>query len=250
MTKSPKAPVQRIVRCAVYTRKSTEEGLEQEFNSSLLDVLTQNGRISQPKPRSPSRIQTAESLVNSRLQKSPETRHFNNGFYARPALTLGFLHRPQLLYRVFRIAEAKAAPLQPFPRPNEGGNNDELQPTAQAWPRMGEECNPRQIGNHSDRCRISWLASRKRCPGESYEEGNGRRGLYADYISNKIWALRYDEAKRRIVANRRIRDPNVPVLSFGEDETGEVYFLTYTNSGRGIYWFANGRRDSDQPSGP
>ena len=33
MTKSPKAQVPRIVRCAVYTRKSTEEGLEQEFNS-------------------------------------------------------------------------------------------------------------------------------------------------------------------------------------------------------------------------
>ena len=33
MTKSPKAPAQRVVRCAVYTRKSTEEGLEQEFNS-------------------------------------------------------------------------------------------------------------------------------------------------------------------------------------------------------------------------
>jgi site-specific DNA recombinase len=34
MTKSPKRdPVQRIVRCAAYTRKSTEEGLEQEFNS-------------------------------------------------------------------------------------------------------------------------------------------------------------------------------------------------------------------------
>ena len=33
MIKSPKASDQRIVRCAVYTRKSTEEGLEQEFNS-------------------------------------------------------------------------------------------------------------------------------------------------------------------------------------------------------------------------
>ena len=33
MTKSPKASDQRIVRCAIYTRKSTEEGLEQEFNS-------------------------------------------------------------------------------------------------------------------------------------------------------------------------------------------------------------------------
>jgi glucose/arabinose dehydrogenase len=62
--------------------------------------------------------------------------------------------------------------------------------------------------------------------------------LYADYITNKIWALRYDETKRRVIANRRIRDPNVPVLSFGEDEGGEVYFLTYTSSGRGIYRFA------------
>jgi glucose/arabinose dehydrogenase len=62
--------------------------------------------------------------------------------------------------------------------------------------------------------------------------------LYADYVSAKIWALRYDEAKKRVVANRRIRDPNVPVLSFGEDETGELYFMTYTNTGRGIYWFA------------
>src|SRR6516164_8109027 len=33
MIKSPKASDQRIVHCAVYTRKSTEEGLEQEFNS-------------------------------------------------------------------------------------------------------------------------------------------------------------------------------------------------------------------------
>jgi site-specific DNA recombinase len=33
MTKSPKAPAPRVVRCAIYTRKSTEEGLEQEFNS-------------------------------------------------------------------------------------------------------------------------------------------------------------------------------------------------------------------------
>jgi glucose/arabinose dehydrogenase len=62
--------------------------------------------------------------------------------------------------------------------------------------------------------------------------------LYADYVSTKIWALRYDESKRRVVANRPIRDPKVPVMSFGEDEKGEVYFLTYTNTGKGIYWFA------------
>jgi glucose/arabinose dehydrogenase len=61
--------------------------------------------------------------------------------------------------------------------------------------------------------------------------------LYADYISNKLWALRYDRASRRVVANRSIRDPNVPVLSFGEDEQGEVYFLTFSVTGQGIYRF-------------
>jgi glucose/arabinose dehydrogenase len=62
--------------------------------------------------------------------------------------------------------------------------------------------------------------------------------LYGDYVSSKIWALRYDAGKRRVVANRRIADPQVPILSFGEDEKGEVYFMTYTPTGRGIYWFA------------
>ena len=40
-----------------------------------------------------------------------------------------------------------------------------------------------------------------------------------------------------MVANRPIQDPSMPVLSFGEDEQGEVYFLTYTANGRGIYRF-------------
>jgi glucose/arabinose dehydrogenase len=61
--------------------------------------------------------------------------------------------------------------------------------------------------------------------------------LYGDYVSARIWALRYDEGKKRVVANRRVRDPNVPILSFGEDEQGEIYFMTYTPTGRGIYWF-------------
>lgn len=29
----PEAPGSQVIRCAIYTRKSTEEGLEQEFNS-------------------------------------------------------------------------------------------------------------------------------------------------------------------------------------------------------------------------
>jgi glucose/arabinose dehydrogenase len=63
--------------------------------------------------------------------------------------------------------------------------------------------------------------------------------LYGDYVSTKIWALRYDEVKKRVVANRPIRDPGRPILSFGEDEQGEVYLLTTTPSGReGIFTFA------------
>jgi glucose/arabinose dehydrogenase len=64
--------------------------------------------------------------------------------------------------------------------------------------------------------------------------------VYADYVSNKIWALKYDEAQKRVVANRPIPDPNVPILSFGEDQQGELYFMTYSPTGQGIYRFVEG----------
>ena len=62
--------------------------------------------------------------------------------------------------------------------------------------------------------------------------------LYADYVSGRLWALRYDETQRRVVENRPIPSRGLPVLSFGEDEQGEVYFLTTTVTGQGIYWFS------------
>ncbi len=61
--------------------------------------------------------------------------------------------------------------------------------------------------------------------------------LYADYVTGQVSALKYDEAKGRVTANRRIREKGFPVFSFGEDEKGEVYFLTETITGKGIYWF-------------
>jgi glucose/arabinose dehydrogenase len=61
--------------------------------------------------------------------------------------------------------------------------------------------------------------------------------LYGDYVSCKIWALRYDDAKGRVVANRPIKDRNKPIFSFGEDEKGEIYLLTSAADGKGIYWF-------------
>ena len=44
----PRASV-RLVRCAIYTRKSTEEGLEQEFNS--LDAQRESGERSSGRRR-------------------------------------------------------------------------------------------------------------------------------------------------------------------------------------------------------
>ena len=62
--------------------------------------------------------------------------------------------------------------------------------------------------------------------------------LYADYVTGRLWALRYDETKRRVVENRPIPSRALAVMSFGEDERGEVYFLTTTVNGQGIYWFS------------
>jgi glucose/arabinose dehydrogenase len=62
--------------------------------------------------------------------------------------------------------------------------------------------------------------------------------LYGDYVSTKLWALWYDEGKGRVVANRPLKDRNQAILSFGEDAEGEVYYLTLTTTGQGIYRFA------------
>jgi glucose/arabinose dehydrogenase len=49
--------------------------------------------------------------------------------------------------------------------------------------------------------------------------------LYADYVTGRLWALRYDEAKRKVTANCSIAGNIKPVFSFGEDEAGDVYFM-------------------------
>lgn len=58
--------------------------------------------------------------------------------------------------------------------------------------------------------------------------------LYADYVSAKIWALKYDFDKKRVVANREIANRGLPIMSFGEDENGELYLMTFSASGQGI----------------
>jgi len=63
--------------------------------------------------------------------------------------------------------------------------------------------------------------------------------LYADYVSGRFWALNYDAASRRVVANRSIvhEEATLPVVSFGEDEMGEAYFTVISPTGQGIYTF-------------
>lgn len=63
--------------------------------------------------------------------------------------------------------------------------------------------------------------------------------LYADYVAGKLWALRYDEAKGAVVANREIPLP-APILamSFGEDQNGEVYVTAVSPQGQGVYRIA------------
>ena len=65
--------------------------------------------------------------------------------------------------------------------------------------------------------------------------------LYADYVSGRLWALHYDREKKQVVANYALQSERKAVISFGEDEMGEVYFMAVSNDGRGIYRFDHAR---------
>ncbi len=60
--------------------------------------------------------------------------------------------------------------------------------------------------------------------------------VYADYVTGQIYALWYDPDKKQVTANRTIQQKGQPILSFGEDDQGELYFLTQAG---GIYKFAS-----------
>ena len=48
--------------------------------------------------------------------------------------------------------------------------------------------------------------------------------LYADYVSGKLWALKYDFENQKVIANYSLQDNKMPIITFGEDAAGEVYF--------------------------
>ncbi len=63
--------------------------------------------------------------------------------------------------------------------------------------------------------------------------------LYADYVAGRMWALWYDESKKEVTANREIRLPrSIPVMSFGEDQDGNAYFMTNSIRGEGVFRLA------------
>lgn len=77
--------------------------------------------------------------------------------------------------------------------------------------------------------------------GKSITGGNVYRGkkvsqlkgyyLYADYVAGKIWALKYDAAAAKVTENRSLESRNLPIITFGEDEQGEVYCSTEQGGG-------------------
>jgi glucose/arabinose dehydrogenase len=72
--------------------------------------------------------------------------------------------------------------------------------------------------------------------GKKFPELEGKY-LYADYVSGLIWALHYDEAAGKVIANEGIPSDKLPIVSWGEDEAGEAYFMIVTPNGQGLYTF-------------
>lgn len=65
--------------------------------------------------------------------------------------------------------------------------------------------------------------------------------LYADYVSGMFCALKYDDKAGRTVANRTLPKPSLAVMSFGEDEAGEVYILGSSTNGQSVLKLVKGK---------
>jgi len=70
--------------------------------------------------------------------------------------------------------------------------------------------------------------------------------VYADYVTGRLWALDYDEKAEKVRANYSLsgfdsdgdgKQETLPVMSFGTDEKGEIYFTTPFGS---LYRFQSG----------
>jgi glucose/arabinose dehydrogenase len=50
--------------------------------------------------------------------------------------------------------------------------------------------------------------------------------VYADYVSGLLWALDYDAASGSVKGNYSLTGKSQPIMSFGEDQSGEIYLMT------------------------
>lgn len=50
--------------------------------------------------------------------------------------------------------------------------------------------------------------------------------VYGDYVTGKVWGLKYDKKSKAVTGNRLITSPKLPIMSFGEDANGEIYLAT------------------------
>lgn len=65
--------------------------------------------------------------------------------------------------------------------------------------------------------------------------------VYGDYVSGKIYALKYDEKEHKVISNEAIPSQKLPMITFGDDEQGEIYFTIVTPNGKGIFKFAESK---------
>ncbi|MEQ1829264.1 MAG: family 16 glycoside hydrolase [Pirellula sp.] len=61
--------------------------------------------------------------------------------------------------------------------------------------------------------------------------------IYADYVSGAVWALSYDPVSGKATRNEQLVEKGIPVLAFGEDQKGEVYYMIDSIKGQCIYRF-------------
>lgn len=61
--------------------------------------------------------------------------------------------------------------------------------------------------------------------------------LYADYVSGGVWALSYDNSSGQATRNEEIASGGIPVIAFGEDESGEVFYMTDNGHAKCIFRF-------------
>lgn len=68
--------------------------------------------------------------------------------------------------------------------------------------------------------------------------------LYGDYVAGKLWLLRPHGDPRRIV-NDSVPWNGLPVFGFGQDEAGEVYVLSSSPTGQGVFRLVADEPDRD-----